>query len=78
MKNTKIKKYLITIIIQILIVTIHTLVSFYALKSERVALEPIKYILPVGGILLCIDIVCELIIFRGIFKKNNSEGTYNE
>ncbi len=78
MKNSKIKQYLLTIIIQILVITIHTICSFYAFKLEAVALEPVKYILPLGAALLCIDIICELIIFRGCFKKDDSEATHNE
>lgn len=78
MNNEKIKRYLLTIIVQILTVTIHTVCSFCALKLEAVALAPVRYILPIGMVLICLDAVCELIIFRGIFKKNNSEVAQDE
>lgn len=78
MKNKKIKQYLLTTIIQLLTVTIHTVCSYYALKFECVALAPVKYILPMGAGLLCIDGICELIIFRVLFNRDNPEVARDE
>lgn len=78
MKNSKLKQYLLTLIVQILIITIHTICCIYAFRLEIIVLDPMKYIVCLGAILLCIDVVCELLIFKKSLKKDNSEATHNE
>ena len=73
MNTSKVKEYLITIIIQILILTIFIIVNYFAMKLEVVVLEPIKYILPFGIALLCIDVICIFIVFRKAFRKETNE-----
>lgn len=67
MRNFKIKQYLLAAIIQIIIITISIVGSFFAFDFESVVLNPIMYFLPSIAILLIVDIVLLLIVFR---KRN--------
>ncbi len=75
---SKLKQYLAAVITQILVITVYVIYSFYAFKSEKVVLSPIKYTVSVGGALLVIDLVCILVIFRKNFRKNENAEDYHE
>lgn len=75
MSLSKTKKYLITTIIQILLITIYAISNFFAFKLEVVVLDPIKYILPLAVLFVVIDAVALFIIFRNT-KKTNQEGNH--
>ena len=51
-KSTIIKKYLMTTIIQIVVITIYVVSNFFAFKIERIVLEPVKYIHPFAILLI--------------------------
>lgn len=70
MSLSKTKKYLITTIIQILLITAYAVSNFFAFKLEAVVLEPIKYILPLAVLFVVIDAVALFIIFRNTKKTN--------
>ena len=75
MGNTKIKKYLITTIIQVLLITVYAVTNFFAFKVEAVVLEPLKYILPLAILFIVIDARSLLLIFKNN-KKTNEEGNH--
>jgi len=75
MGNTKIKKYLITTIIQVLLITVYAVTNFFAFKVEAVVLEPLKYILPLAILFIVIDAISLLLIFKNN-KKTNEEGNH--
>lgn len=75
MSLSKTKKYLITTIIQILLITIYAISIFFAFKLEVVVLDPIKYILPLAVLFVVIDAAALFIIFRNT-KKTNQEGNH--
>lgn len=75
MSLSKTKKYLITTIIQILLITVYAVCNFFAFKIEVVVLEPMKYILPLAVLFVVIDAVALFIIFRNT-KKIKQEGNH--
>ena len=75
MGNTKIKEYLITTIIQVLLITVYAVTNFFAFKVETVVLEPLKYILPLAILFIVIDTISLLLIFKNN-KKTNEEGNH--
>lgn len=75
MSLSKTKKYLITTIIQILLITVYAVGNFLAFKIEAVVLEPLKYILPLAILFIVIDAISLLLIFKNN-KKANEEGNH--
>ena len=75
MGNSKIKKYLITTIIQVLLITAYAVTNFFAFKVEVVVLEPLKYILPLAILFILIDAISLLLIFKNN-KKTDEEGNH--
>lgn len=75
MSLSKTKKYLITTIIQILLITVYAVSNFFAFKIEAVVLEPLKYILPLAILFIVIDAISLLLIFKNN-KKANEEGNH--
>ncbi len=73
MKKDGRKEYILTGIVQVLIIALHAIGSLYAFKLEAIVLAPLKYIMLLGVTLLCVDIICVLIIFRKRFKKDGTE-----
>lgn len=70
MSLSKTKKYLITTIIQILLITAYAVSNFFAFKVEAIILEPLKYIFPLAILFVVIDAISLLLIF-----KNNKKTT---
>lgn len=64
MNRAHVKKYLITAIIQIIIITVFVVFNLYAYKIETVVLKPVLYMVPIGIALLCIDIILLVIVFK--------------
>lgn len=75
MRSTRIKKYLITTIIQVLLITVYAVTNFFAFKVEAVVLEPLKYILPLAILFIVIDAISLLLIFKNK-KMINKEGNH--
>ena len=75
MSLSKTKKYLITTIIQILLITVYAVSNFFAFKIEIVVLEPLKYIAPLAILFIVIDAISLFFIFKNN-KKSNEEGNY--
>ncbi len=71
MKTLRFRKYLITSIIQVLLIAVYVVCNIFAFKSENVVLEPLKYMLPLAALIIAIDIVSLIIIFRS--KETKSE-----
>lgn len=71
MKNTGMKKYLLTVVVQILLLAIYAVSNIIAFKFEQVVLAPVKFILPIAIAIVVIDLVVVFIIFK---SKSNKEG----
>ena len=77
MTNSTLKKYLLTIIIQILVITIYTVCNFFGLKVESIALNPLLYIIPFGVLMLAVDILCIVLIFKNKKEEPEISGSFN-
>ena len=77
MTNSTLKKYLLTIIVQILVITIYTVCNFFGLKVEAIALNPLIYIIPFGVLMLAIDILCIVLIFKNKKAEPKTPAYFN-
>lgn len=64
------KQYLVSIIIQVIIVTIFIASVIFVSGIEAVVLNPAPYIIPIGVVVIAIDFITLLFVYR-----NNSNGS---
>ena len=65
MKNLSIaKQYLVSAIIQIVLITMFIVSLIAVLNIEKVVMNPVPYIIPIGAMVIIIDCVILLFIYR--------------
>ncbi|HHV98549.1 MAG TPA: hypothetical protein GXX36_03085 [Clostridiaceae bacterium] len=65
MKNlSTVKQYLISAIIQIILITVFIVSVALLLRIEKVVMNPLPYLIPVGAVVVVIDIVFLMFIYR--------------
>jgi len=63
------KRYIISLIIQIIVITLFIISLIFILGNETAVLNPVVYIVPFGVVILAIDFLALMFVYK---KTNHS------